>query len=111
MSNHVKHWEHESAEAGLEWLFDNSTSWLHADHIHIWTGSFATLDGGNLTGGYGWVSRKMLEGRVYSVSWSNDSVAICFHDQVFIDRIQNRSYPDETRCIKARLPFIATEVI
>ena len=106
----VKHWEHDSAEAALEWLFENHTSWLNPGCLHIWTESFATLGGGNLAGGYGWVSRKMLEGRVYNVDYRNDSVAICFYDQVFIDRIENRHYPDETRCIKARLPFIATEV-
>lgn len=109
MSASVKHWEHESAKHALLWLFENDASWLNPGCIHIWTESFATLGGGNLAGCYTWVSLKMLEGRVYSVDYHNDSVGICFHDQVFIDRIDNRRYPCETRCVKARLPFIAKE--
>lgn len=102
----VNHWEFESAEQALEWLFDNKTSWLNPGCLHLWQESFATLGGGNLAGGFSWISKESLKGRVYSVRWSNDSVGIVFHDQVFIDRISNRSYPQETRCVKARLPFI-----
>lgn len=106
MSTIVKHWQHESAKQAMDWLFENHTSWMNPGYIHVWTESFATLGGGNLAGGFNWVSREMLKGRVYSVNYHNDSVGICFYDQVFIDRMPNRSYPCETRCVKARLPFI-----
>jgi hypothetical protein len=105
MSIHVNYWEWKSAAECLDWLFLNHPDMQSYKGLHVWQESFATLGGGNLAGSYQHLSPAMLAGRVYSVHWWNDSVAVRYHDQVFINKIPNRSYPQETRCIKARLPF------
>jgi len=105
MSIHVKHYEWNSAKECLEWLFENHDDMKAYHSIHVWQESFATLGGGNLCGSFRGLTPAMLEGRNYTVHWHNDSVGICYHDQVFINKIENRRYPENTRCILARLPF------
>lgn len=75
--------------------------------IHLWQESFATLGGGMLAGSFAHLRPSMLEGRVYSVRFSDHSVAVCYHDQVFIPAVANRSYPQQTRLVIARLPTTA----
>lgn len=105
MSIEVRFWEWKNAEECLKWLFENDKSVKALRGLHVWQESFATLDGGMLAGSYRRLTAEMLEGRNYTVHWRDDSVAIRFHDRVFIDHIPNRRYPDNTRCILARLPF------
>lgn len=104
MSVHVKHWEWKSPEECLQWLFENHSDMKHYGRLHLWQESFATLGGGCLAGSYTWVNPKKLENRVYSVHWSNDAVAIRYHDEIFASVIPNRKYPDKTRCVLLRLP-------
>lgn len=104
MSIHIKHWEWNSAEECLQWLFANHSDMQCYRGLHVWQESFASLHGGNLAGSYRHLTPQMLEGRVYSVRFSDDSVAVCYHDQVFVDFIPNRKYPEKTRCVRLRLP-------
>jgi len=105
MSIDVRYWEWKSAEECLKWLFENDRSAKTFRGLLLWQESFATLNGGMLTGSYSRVTEAMLQGRSYDVRWRDDYIAITYRDQVFIDHIPNRSYPDKTNCILARLPF------
>lgn len=106
MSIHINYWEWNTAEECLDWLFNNHSDMKINGSLHVWQESFATLGGGNLAGSYRALTPKMLENRIYSVRFSDDSVAVCYHDQVFIDQIENRRYPEQVCCVLARLPFI-----
>jgi hypothetical protein len=104
MSRDVRYWEWVSPEECLEWLFENYDMKAYKS-LNVWQESFATLGGRMLAGGFSRLTPAMLEGRNYTVRWWNDSVAIRYHDEVFINKIENRRYPENTRCILARLPF------
>lgn len=104
MSVHIKYWEWNSPEECLQWLFENHPDMKLYNSLNLWQESFATLGGGCLAGSYNWVNPKKLENRVYSVRWSDDALAICYHDQIFASVVPNRSYPDKTRCVLLRLP-------
>ena len=107
MSIHINYQEWKSAEECLQWLFENHSDMRAYGGIHVWQESFATLGGGMLAGSFSHLRPEMLEGRVYSVRFSDHSVAVCYHDQVFIPAIANRSYPQQTRLVIARLPTTA----
>ncbi len=100
MSINVKYWEWGSAQECLEHLLEKDT------RIHIFVGTKNVLGGGLAVGSYKTISKKMLEGRIYSVYFCDNSVGIDFHDVVFIDWLNNRSYPEQVRCVMAPLPFI-----
>lgn len=104
MSVSVNYWEWPDAKTCLEWLFKNHPDMKCYDGLHIWQEYFATLDGGHLAGGYRHVRPEMLEGRNYTVHWHNDSVGICYHDRVYADVVENRRYPEQTRCVVLKLP-------
>jgi hypothetical protein len=104
MSISINHWEWTSAEDCLQWLFANHSDMKAYQRLHVWQESFASIDGGNLAGSYRALTPQMLEGRVYSVRFSDDSVAIRYHDQVFAAEVPNRKYPEQTRCVLLRLP-------
>lgn len=72
--------------------------------------SFATLGGGMLAGGFQHLRPEMLVGRVYSVSFSDHSVAVCYHDEVFAVEIPNRINTLKTRRVILRLPTITQEI-
>lgn len=107
MSIHINYWEWKSAEECLQWLFENHSDMRAYGGIHVWQESFATLGGGMLAGSFAHLRPSMLEGRVYSVRFSDDSVAVSYHDEVFIREIPNRGYPQKTRLVRARLPTTA----
>lgn len=104
MSVYVKHWEWDSAEECLQSLFKTHPDMRAYGSLHVWQESFATLGGGNLAGSYQHLTPEMLVGRVYSVHFMNDSIGICYHDQIFSSEVINRSYPSKVRCVKLRLP-------
>ncbi len=104
MSIHVNHWEWENAEECLMWLFKNHKDMKMYNSLHVWQESFHTLGSKTLCGSYKRLTPDMLEGRVYTVHFVDSSVGIRWHDQIFIDKIPNRSYPDQTRCVVVRLP-------
>jgi hypothetical protein len=90
MSIFVKHTEWNSAEECLDWLFENHKDMYLRGHLHIWQESFATLGGGNLCGSYRHITPSMLEGRVYKVFFTDDSLSIRFYDEIFAWHIKNR---------------------
>lgn len=108
MSIHINYWEWRSAEECLQWLFENHSDMQCYGGLHVWQESFATLGGGMLAGSFAHLRPSMLEGRLYSVRFSDHSVAICYHDEVFITEIPNRSYPQKQRLIRARLPTLSS---
>jgi hypothetical protein len=110
MTVHVNRWEWKSAEECLQWLFANHPDMQFRKGLHVWQESFASIGGGNLAGSYRHLSPKMLEGRIYSVRFCDDSVAIRYHDQVFADIVPNRRYPESPRCVLVRLPTITKEI-
>ena len=71
--------------------------------IHIWH-KYNTPAGRNNVAGSESLSRKDLQGRLFNVSWCNDSISIEFTDCIFIDTITGRSYPDKTRCVVVMFP-------
>jgi hypothetical protein len=103
MSIFVKQSEWNSAEECLAWLFENHKDMYLRGYLHVWQESFATLGGGNLCGSYRHITPSMLEGRVYKVSFRDDSVSICFYDQVFARHIKNRPILDSSN-VKLPLP-------
>ena len=44
--------------------------------------------------------------KILFVAFVNDSLGICFYDEIFAEEISNRSYPEQTNCIRIRTPFI-----
>lgn len=104
MSIRVNWYEWKSAEECLQWLFENHKDMTIYGSIHVWQESFATLDGGNKAGSYKPLTPKMLENRNYKAFFVDDSVGICYYDEVFIDKVTNRSYPEKTCYVLARLP-------
>ena len=100
MAINVKHWEWKSAQECLEHLLEKH------NHIHIFVGTKNVIGIGNGVGSYKIVNKKMLEGRIYTSHFCDNSVGIDFHDVVFINWIKNRSYPEQVRCVMAPLPFI-----
>lgn len=70
---------------------------------HIWI-EHKNISGGNDVIGAKSITRKMLEGRIYSVNWCNEIVSIRFLDAAWMDTITGRSYPDQTRCQVVRFP-------
>lgn len=104
MSIHVKYWEWTNAETCLEWLFNNHKDMAFYKSLHVWQESFHSLGNKTIAGSYRALTPEMLKGRVYSVRFINDSIGIIWYDQIFIDRIPNREYPDKTRCVTVRLP-------
>lgn len=91
MSVHINYWEWKSAEECLQWLFENHSDMKIYKSILLWQESFATLGNGTLAGSYQQFYPKKLEGRIYSVFFFGDSVAIRYHDQIFAPSIPNRT--------------------
>lgn len=91
MSVHINYWEWKSGEECLQWLFENHLDMEIYKCIRVWQESFATLGNGNLAGSYQPLYPKMLEGRVYSVFFVDDSIGIRYHDRIFAPSIPNRT--------------------
>lgn len=106
MSIHVNHYEWKSAEECLQWLFENHKYMKIRGNLLIWQESFATLGNNTKAGSYRQLYPEMLKNRNYSVFFVNDSLGICFYDEIFAEEISNRSYPEQTNCIRIRTPFI-----
>lgn len=103
MSVRVKYYEWESAEQCLAWLFENHKDMKTYGSIHVWQESFATIGDPTLSGSYKPLTPQMLEDRIYSVYFCDDSVAIRYHDQVFAPEVPNRSFPSQTRYVLLRI--------
>ena len=99
-----------SAEDCLQWLFANHSDMHCYGGLHVWQESFATLGGGMLAGGFQRLRPEMLIGRVYSVRFSDHSVAVCYHDEVFAVEIPNRINTLKTRRVILQLPTITQEI-
>lgn len=70
---------------------------------HVWH-TYKQARSPNRAAGAHSVTRKDLEGRIYNVSWCNDSVSIDFMDCIFMDTITGRSFPENPRCVVVRFP-------
>lgn len=110
MSIDINYQDWNSAEECLQWLFANHSDMHSYCGIHVWQESFATLGGGMLAGSFSHLRPEMLEGRVYSVRFSDRSVAVCYHDEVFAVEIPNRQYPAQSRRVCLHLPTITREI-
>jgi len=106
MSIFVKSYEWQSAEECLQWLFENHEDMKIYGSIHVWQESFATLGNGNLAGSYRSLYPELLKNRGYKAFFVDNSIGICFYDEIFADSIPNRSYPEKTYCVKIKTPFI-----
>jgi len=98
MSIHVDYYEWKSAQECLEWLFDNHADMQTYKCLHLWQESFASLNG-SLAGSYQAVTPAMLADRIYTARFVNDSIGICYHDEVFAPVIEN----NKQRCRKIRI--------
>lgn len=110
MSIDINYQDWNSAEECLQWLFANHSDMHCYGGLHVWQESFATLGGGMLAGGFQHLRPEMLVGRVYSVSFSDHSVAVCYPDEVFAVEIPNRINTLKTRRVILRLPTITQEI-
>jgi hypothetical protein len=50
------------------------------------------------------IKREDLIGRNYNVNWCNDTVSIEFLDEIFMNKITGRSFPEKTTCCIVRFP-------
>ena len=89
-------------ESALDYLLDEGAK-SYRGTAHIWI-EHKNVSGGNDVIGAKSISRQTLEGRIYSVNWCNDTVAIRFLDAIWLETITGRSYPDQTRCQVVRFP-------
>lgn len=88
----------KSADECLENFFKDNLS------VHVYKEYHAK--GGGKAGSYGFVSKQQLAGRVYTVFFLDNYLAIHFHDSVFIRDIPNR-IPYNTlnsHCALVRVP-------
>ena len=106
----INYQDWNSAEDCLQWLFANHSDMHCYGGLHVWQESFATLGGGMLAGGFQRLRPEMLIGRVYSVRFSDHSVAVCYHDEVFAVEIPNRINTLKTRRVILQLPTITQEI-
>lgn len=91
-----------SPEIALDHLLDEGAK-SYRGTAHIWI-EHKNISGGNDVIGAKPITRKMLEDRIYSVNWHDDTVSIRFLDAAWMDTITGRSYPDQTRCQVVRFP-------
>lgn len=90
-------------EEALNYLFKEAeNSPLKNGYAHIWHHHRSI--NGNPVGGAKRTKRSDLVGRIYEVKWCNDTVSIDFFDEIFMDKITGRSYPEQTRCCLVRYP-------
>lgn len=93
----------KTPEEALEHLFQEAeNSRLKNGYAHIWHHHKSI--GGNSVAGATKTRREDLVGRIYEVKWCNDIVSIDFLDEIFMDKITGRSYPEKTRCCLVRYP-------
>ena len=93
----------KTPEDALEHLFQEAEkSPLKNGYAHIWHHHKSIH--GNGVGGARKTKRTDLIGRIYTVHWCDETVSIKFLDEIFMDEIKGRSYPDKTRCCLVRYP-------
>lgn len=93
--------EWTSAEACLKHLFSLEKS------LHLFLSYPAK--GGGRAGSYQFITENQLKDRVYSVSFSDNSLSIDFHDMVYIHHIPNRNPMDSYNC-KVRITIPSDQV-
>lgn len=95
--------KYKTPENALYGMLDEAEKHSYRKIIHVWT-ECKVIHGNSLCGSYKSVSSDDLQGRLFNVSWCDDSISIEFTDCVFIDTITGRSYPDKTRCVVCMFP-------
>jgi hypothetical protein len=95
--------EFKTPEEALEYLFNEAEqSCLKNGYAHVWH-RYKSING-NSVAGANRIKREDLIGRNYNVNWCNDTVSIEFLDEIFMNKITGRSFPEKTTCCIVRFP-------
>jgi hypothetical protein len=106
MSVHVNYYDWNSAEECLQWLFENHEDMKNRGSILVWQEYFAVGFGCMKAGSYKALTPSMLKDRNYKAFFADNSVSIFYYDEIVIDIIPNRTYPDQKASVISKLPYI-----
>lgn len=106
MSVHVNYQNWNSAEECLQWLFENHEDMKNRGSILVWQEYFAVGFGCMKAGSYKALTPSMLKDRNYKAFFVDHSVSVFYYDEIVIDFIPNRTYPDQKASVISKLPYI-----